>query len=106
MRLKILLQSCYRNDVGTSLVNKFVASIGRNQDRIARNFHIGLASLLGVIMCFLGILVNAYRSNAKDVKRSSKVEASATNLVSIDHGSNSEMTRDYLPQNFAVPSSS
>ena len=88
------------------LVNKFVTSIGRNQDRIARNFHIGFASLLGVIICFLGILLNAYRSKAKEVKRSSKVEASTTNLVSIDHGSNSETTHDYLPQNFVIPRSS
>ena len=84
MRLKILLQSSYWNDIVTPLVNKFVASIGRDQDRIARNFHIGLVTLLVVVMCFLGILVNAYRS-ASDIKRSS-----ATNLVSIDHGSTSE----------------
>ena len=48
------------------------------------NFLIGLAALLGVFMCFLGILVNAYRSTS-DIKRSS-----TTNLVSIDHGSTSE----------------
>ena len=106
MSLNISFQSSYRNDVVTPLVNKFVTLIGRNQDRIARNFHIGLASLLGVIMSFLGILVNAFSSNAREVKRSSKVEASATNLVSIDHGSNSETTRDYLPQNFVILSSS
>ena len=55
-----------------------------------------MPALLGVIMSFLGILVNTYRSNAREVKRFSKVEASDTNLVSIDHGSNSETTRDYL----------
>ena len=71
---------------------------------LTRNFHIGLAALLGVIMCFLGILVNI--RSAAGVKRSSKVEASATNLVTIDHGSTSEKTRDFLPQNFVIPSSS
>ena len=87
------------SDVMALLLNKFFTLIDRDQDMIARNFHLGLAALLG-------ILVNAYRSNAREVKRSNKVEASSTNLVSIDHGSNLETTRDYLPQKFMIPGSS
>ena len=50
------------------LVNKFVTAIGRNQDMIARNFTLGLAALLGMVLSFFGVKVNAYQSNAREVK--------------------------------------
>ena len=89
------------------LVNNFVAAIGRNQDKIAPNFQLGLAALLGMVLSCLGVMANAYRSKAIEVKKVNKVEANATNLVSIDHnGSTLDTSQEYIPQNFLIPNSS